>query len=333
MRIFACPNCRHTVFFENRACLGCGFVLGYSPADMSMLARAPEGGAWLGGGENRPGDLCINAGHGVCNWLAEAGPVRSYCLACRHNRTIPDLSVPANLRLWGRIEEAKRYLFYGLLRLGLTPGQDLGFEFLADSAAPAMTGHRSGLVTIALAEADDAERERRRAALGEPYRTLLGHFRHEVGHYFWDRLIAGRPALAPFRALFGSETLDYGRALEAHYASGPPPDWPERHVSAYASAHPWEDFAETWAHYLHIVDTLETTKSAGLSLSGSAALTSIEPYGAASMDELAAAWIPVSVAINAVNRSMGLSDLYPFVLTPLTLEKLAFVHAVVRSTW
>jgi hypothetical protein len=88
---------------------------------------------------------------------------------------------------------------------------------------------------------------------------LLGHFRHEVGHYFWDRLVATDPhQLEEFRVLFGDDRQDYGEALKRHYDEGAPANWQDTYISMYATMHPWEDFAETWAHYLHIVDTLET---------------------------------------------------------------------------
>jgi hypothetical protein len=197
--------------------------------------------------------------------------------ACQLNRTIPHLETPGNLLRWQRLEAAKHRLVYGLLRFGLPltsraedPQAGLAFDFLADSGpafrenAQAMTGHSQGLITINIAEADDAERERHRQDMAEPYRTLLGHFRHEIGHYYWERLVRGGTWLEPFRALFGDERQDYGAGLERHYAAGPRPDWSQRFVSAYAGMHPWEDWAETWAHYLHIVDTLETANAFGL---------------------------------------------------------------------
>ena len=175
---------------------------------------------------------------------------------------------------WRKLEAAKHRLFYTLLRLNLPietrneNPEGLAFDFLADQPAQSgpkvMTGHDNGLITIALAEADDAERERRRTAMGEPYRTLLGHFRHEVGHYYWDRLVRDEGRLDPCRAVFGDDSQDYEQALQRHYAEGAPANWQENFVSAYATTHPWEDFAETWAHYLHIVDTLEMAGAFGV---------------------------------------------------------------------
>ena len=275
MRLFTCQSCRQLLYFENVVCERCGHALGYLPEPATLSALEAEGGAWLplaGGGPHR---YCANYEHGTCNWLVPFAGDTPFCLACRHNNTVPDLSNPNNLPPWQRLELAKHRLIYTLLRLDLpliTKAEDeergLAFDFLADpaygSGPPVLTGHDNGLITINLAEADDAERERRRSAMGEPFRTLLGHFRHEVGHYFWDRLVRDGGQLEPFRALFGDETTDYGEALKAHYARGPLPDWQERYVSSYAAAHPWEDWAETWAHYLHIIDTLETARAFGL---------------------------------------------------------------------
>jgi hypothetical protein len=210
--------------------------------------------------------FCANADYDVCNWLTDAKGQERLCVACRHNDTIPDISQPSRLTPWRDIEFAKHRLFYSLFRWKLPlktraedPSHGLAFEFLADPPQPSgpkvMTGHDDGVVTIALAEADSTEMEKRRAELAEPYRSLLGHFRHEVGHHYWDVLVRDGGRLEQCHAAFGDDSLAYEEALKRHYQHGPPADWPERFVSAYATSHPWEDFAETWAHYLHIVDT------------------------------------------------------------------------------
>ena len=200
-----------------------------------------------------------------------------------------------------------------------------------------MTGHDNGLITINLAEADDSERERQRHQMGEPYRTLLGHFRHEIAHYYWTRLVGNSNRLQEFRDLFGDERKDYRDALQQHYANGPPPDWPTHYVTAYASSHPWEDFAETWAHYFHMVDTLETAHAFGLSVrpkvsKGSDFATKIDfDSHHAEMERLIDAWLPLTFAVNSINRSMGQPDLYPFVLAPTVIAKLTFVHDRIRA--
>jgi hypothetical protein len=348
MRLFKCQACGQIVHFENILCEKCGHRLAYLPEAMTMSAIEPEADAWKA--LAAPGKLfrlCDNEQHGSCNWLIEAEAPETLCRCCRHNRTIPDISLEENAQAWRKIEWAKHRLFYSLLRLKLPlttkleqAETGLAFDFLADLAehgAKVMTGHDNGLITIALAEADDAEREMSRVALHEPYRTLLGHFRHEIGHYFWDRLVRDGDALEACRALFGDDTLDYGQALQRHYEQGAPPDWPSQFVTAYATMHPWEDFAETWAHYLHLVDTLETAAAFGLSTrprvaEGDELDTSIDfdPYRTQPFDRLVESWMPLTIALNSLNRSMGQADLYPFVLSSPALEKLAFVHRLVH---
>lgn len=362
MKRFTCTCCANRVFFENTVCTACGAALGFWPAQMRMLAVqladpvplgvfVPPGGLWHAA-TAAPGPAgalaqvpllqrCANGlMHAACNWLVEAGTGHALCLACRLNRTIPDLQRPGQLALWRDLETEKRRLVYALLRLGLpvAPRSEqpdgLAFDFLASDAAglpereAVVTGHRDGLITLNVAEADAAERERMRARMAEPYRTVLGHFRHESAHHYWDRLVRDGPWLPPFRALFGDERLDYAQALERHYREGPPPDWGQRHVSAYASSHPWEDWAETWAHALLITDTLETAAHHGLLGPGDAGF---DPYAEADFAPLAARWLPLSLALNSLNRSMGHSHAYPFVLPPAVLDKLGLVHRVMRG--
>ncbi|HVP98996.1 MAG TPA: putative zinc-binding peptidase [Roseiarcus sp.] len=350
MKLFRCQACGNLIHFENRVCGRCGHRLGYLPELQALSALEPAGDPkWTPlaakGAQRR---FCANAEQDACNWLTPLKSDNPFCLACRHNETIPNLSAPQNLQAWRDIELAKHRLFYSLLRwrLPLTtraedPEHGLVFKFLADPPAAGpkvMTGHDNGVITIALSEADSAERERRRSEMGEPYRTLLGHFRHEVGHYFWDVLVRDGGRLEACRALFGDEREDYGKALERHYAEGPQPDWSERFVSAYATAHPWEDFAETWAHYLHIIDTLDTAAAFGLTVAPAIdsdgehwAKVDFDPYAQGSMADIMDRWTPVVVAMNSINRSMGRPDLYPFALAPAVVEKLGFVNDLVRS--
>jgi hypothetical protein len=348
MQLFECQNCGHPLYFENTTCESCGLRLGFLPPLEKVSALQPDGELWraLAAPKERF-RFCNNAQYAVCNWLIPADSPEQYCAACRYNRTIPDLSVPGNLAHWRMIEIAKHRLFYTLLKLELplaTRADDpdgLAFDFIAappgPAGAPVMTGHANGLITINLAEADDVERERQRNQMGEPYRTLLGHFRHEIAHYYWSRLIENSNRLQEFRDLFGDEQQDYVRALQTHYANGPPADWPTHFVTAYASAHPWEDFAETWAHYFHMVDTLETAHAFGLIVrprvsKGADLATRIDlDAHHAAMDRLIEAWLPLTFAVNSINRSMGLRDLYPFVLSPTVIAKLTFVHDRIRA--
>lgn len=354
MKLFDCRNCGQTLYFENTKCEHCGHRLGYDPelVDMIALERTDsELNALEWHEAGNPGTtyrFCANAEYDVCNWLIPAASDATYCLACRHNQTVPDLAKPANLGLWRHLEFAKHRLFYTLIALKLPlatreedPKEGLVFDFKEDESptAKVLTGHDLGDITINIAEADDAERERRRTAMHEPYRTLLGHFRHEVGHYYWDRLVRDAPAIAPYRQIFGDESEDYNAALQKHYNEGPPADWRDRYVSAYATTHSWEDFAETWAHYLHIVDTLDTAQSFGIRIEpkGLAEARSLStrvdfsPYTADSIEPIVRSWVPLTFAINSLNRSMGLRDFYPFVLTPTIIEKLGFIHDLVHG--
>ena len=350
MKLFRCQSCGNVVYFENETCVQCGHRLAFLPEMTTIEALEPAGGnQWTPlEGDRAPRFFCANADFQVCNWLAPPDGSGRYCLACRHNGTIPDISDPVHLSQWREIEQAKHRLFYSLIRWGLPlktrsedPKHGLIFEFLADpNAGPqVMTGHDEGIITIALSEADTIERERRRMQMDEPYRTLLGHFRHEVGHHFWDVLVRDGGKLDGCRAIFGDDSQDYEQALKRHYENGVPADWREHFVSAYATTHPWEDFAETWAHYLHIVDTLGTAAAFGLSVAPAVdedgshtARVDFDPYRASSLQQIMEAWGPFVNAMNSVNRSMGRPDLYPFVLAPAVIEKFGFIHGLVHNT-
>ena len=353
MRIFHCDHCDQLVFFENHSCVSCGRQLAFLPdiADVGSLDRGTPG-TWvspLAGASPYGYRLCANyTTHNVCNWAIPADDPSELCSSCRLTRAIPDTSIQWQREAWYKLEVAKRRLVYSLLHLRLPVANrvddqvhGLAFEFLADqpqASGPVLTGHLDGVITINLAEADDAERERRRLQLHEPYRTLLGHVRHEVGHYYWERLIAGSHWLEPFRALFGDERSDYGAALQAHYQSGPPGDWQNRFVTTYATSHPWEDWAETWAHYLHMTDTLETAAACGVSIKprrrDEPALPRVPAAAGspdAAFDRLMASWFPLTYVLNNLNRGLGVPDAYPFVLSTPAIDKLRFVHDVIAA--
>ncbi|UTF61054.1 putative zinc-binding metallopeptidase [Gilvimarinus sp. DA14] len=336
MKDFYC-RCGARVFFRNTQCLNCQRRLGFAPQQMQMLSLdSSEGDSALTSADGTRYRYCKNHyDYGACNWLLHEHDSEPYCLSCRLNDTVPDLSHADNVTQWAKLEAAKRHLIYSLLSMGLnlTPANDknlrLAFEFLEDSRSnPAVaesfvaTGHSLGLITINLAEADDAYREKTRLELGEHYRTILGHFRHEIGHYYYELLVADSPWLDEFCRLFGDPNLDYQQALKAHYQTPVSDNWQQSYISHYAQSHPMEDWAETWAHYLHIVDTLETARSFGL-LKGEIDFNS--------MDSLLAHWLELSVSLNALNRSMGLGDAYPFVITPAISDKLRLVHRIVTS--
>ena len=348
MKLFQCQSCGQFVYFENERCERCQRCLGYVASFFEVSALEPAGDeTWEA--LAHPGQrfrFCVNAESEACNWLLPAENPERYCAACQHNRTVPDLSDRDNVFAWRKIEVAKHRLIYSLMRLGLPlpnrqddPEKGLIFDFPADPVEPGapqvMTGHNDGVVTLALTEADDAVREQRRHAMHEPYRTLLGHFRHEVGHYYWDRLVRDGGQMEACRTMFGDDEADYQAALQRHYEQGPPADWQENYVSAYATTHAWEDFAETWAHYLHIVDSLETAAAFGVEVRLGVAREPVmpallDPYTAGDFARLVEAWLPLTVAMNAMNRSMGLSDLYPFVISPPVIRKLSFIHDLVH---
>ncbi|MET0290179.1 MAG: putative zinc-binding peptidase [Pseudoxanthomonas sp.] len=350
MKLFTCDVCGQVIYFENSQCLRCKARLAFDPEQARMVAVSAAGDGWVGLKDPaKRWALCANAHHDACNWLIDSQDASRFCRACRHNRTIPDLSCDDRLQAWRRIEVAKRRLYYTILRLRLpTPspgsgrGEPLVFDFLANmpNEPRVMTGHDNGLITISLDEADDAKRESMRIRLGELYRTLLGHFRHEVGHYYWDRLVrdAGQGELARYRLLFGDERRDYGQALRAYYRNGAPADWQDRHVSPYATMHPWEDWAETWAHYFHMVDTLEMAGAFGVRVAPEVAGSEFmeteidfDPHKAKDIQRIIDAWLPLIYAVNSLNRAMGQSDLYPFVVNEPLKAKLAYIHALVRA--
>ncbi len=364
-------QCGKPIFFRNSICLDCQAPLGYDPERGMLLPLMPGPlpDSWQewpaapatdddpdpAGEDDAPlYKNCFNLSTPArCNWLVPLSDPLDLCRACRLNHTIPDLTNPAqpdNGYLWGLIELAKRRLVSSLILLRLPvasrvsedPERGLMFDFLRSpvNGPHVMTGHYTGLITLNLDEADDAKREAVRKALREPYRTLLGHFRHEVGHYYWDRLVAGTPWMQGFHQLFGDESANYAASLKRNYDRGPPSDWPLHFVSAYASAHPWEDWAECWAHYLHMRDGIDTALSLGLSLERSD--LEVTPF---TLDELYQPdhpqaeqflafinhWTRLTTMLNEMSRSIGQPDFYPFVLPRDVVGKLHFIHLLVIS--
>jgi hypothetical protein len=338
MRRFNCARCGAEVFFDSMICEICHSSLIFDPHSVSLLA---VDSAAVG-----PPYVCANRDLINCNWASDG--IESLCSSCRHTMMVPNLDHPSNRERWARLEAAKRLVVSALDQLGLShptkrenADSGLAFHFLADDPnlgdpnSRVMTGHENGLIVVNIAEADDAIREQRRAALNEPYRTLVGHIRHEIGHYYWDRLIRYEGGLRGFRALFGDEREDYAQSLQRYYNNGPRADWQAHFVSAYASCHPWEDFAETWAHYMHTIDGLQTAIAFGLATPPSDAHAedlSAFPYLASlPFNRIAVMWSEVAIAVNALNRSLGQPDLYPFVLSNEAIEKLDFVHQLIVS--
>lgn len=358
MKLFKCTSCGQLLYFENNICENCKHPLGFISEDLKLFTldvvdntnySLHDNGQSLSGSpfnDKKPQfKYCKNHEFGVCNWLLPADSINSYCRACELNNIVPNLANPEHVRQWGLIEVAKHRLIYSLLQMKLplvSKLQDfntgLSFNFLTeeDPMQKILTSHENGLITLNVNEADDDKRELSRKQMNEPYRTLLGHFRHEVGHYYWDRLIANGPYLEEYRRIFGDEREDYQEALQRHYSQGVSAGWNLNFITEYASTHSWEDWAETWAHYLHIMDTLDTANTFGISVTPRIAdksdnadtVINKDPYQQQNFQQLLDMWLPLTFAMNSMNRSMGNHDLYPFVIQPSVVEKLNFIHKV-----
>lgn len=364
-RAYQC-QCGRPVFLGNSQCLACKTPLGYVIESLGVVPLAqplePDSFTVFGDTNGKRYHRCANfltaAG---CNWMVPApregddadfntdGLAPGFCLSCSVTRTIPDLSTEGNGVLWRKLELGKRRLLSQLLALGLPvvtrlsdPVHGLAFDFLGNmpGGPHVMTGHDTGVITLNAEEAEDAVRERIRAEMREPYRTLVGHFRHEIGHYYWDLLVFPTPWIEGFRQLFGDERADYATALRTHYENGPPPDWANRYVTSYASSHPWEDWAETWAHYLHMADTADTAMSFGVDaqnveltsdLFEPADLWQPEHPEAGKFLDFLNGWVRLTNVLNELSRSMGQPDYYPFVLPRVAVGKLQFIHQVITE--
>ncbi|MEY4485053.1 MAG: hypothetical protein RL693_2505 [Verrucomicrobiota bacterium] len=342
MQRFTC-HCGNVLFFGSSRCLKCSSDVGYDPQGGAMVRLLP--GSRM--------KLCDNGvKHRVCNWLLPVNSTETLCVACRKNRTIPELGSERNLMLWGRMEVAKRRLIYTLLRLGIrlpsqqdNPQAGLAFDIISTLSNPTVTtGHLNGVITVNLEEADDTYRQINRQQLGESSRTLLGHFRHESAHYFWQRSMSELPWDDPlrlaFRERFGDEWIDYANALTTHYQQGATAGWEDNFITAYAASHPWEDWAETWAHYLQIIDGIETCESLGIQvqhlalalvmLPGEAGTLPpmLEQSGVADGEFLALLqrWMCLSTVLNEISYSLGEPALYPFVISVRVAQKLRLAH-------
>ncbi|MEX0161617.1 putative zinc-binding peptidase [Pseudomonas brassicacearum] len=352
-KVWPC-RCGQSLFFRNSQCLACLAALGYQPEQSRLTSLQPgeQAGTWTLDADPQAGLFrrCANLDTAAaCNWLLPDNGRDTLCIACSLNRTIPDLSIPENPERWRKVETAKRRLVAQLITFGLpvipkTVDENIGlaFDFIGvdPDGTPPTTGHASGLVTLDIKEADDVHREYVRQQMREPYRTLLGHFRHEVGHYYWDRLVANSHWLEAFRELFGDERASYADALEQHYQQGAPLDWQTRYVSAYATMHPWEDWAETWAHYLHMMDAVDT--ALGFGMSAREMDFDYQPFppetlydaghaGGAAFLSFVNAWIELAGMLNELSRSMGQPDFYPFVVPAAVITKLHFIHLVIQE--
>ncbi|SIS09108.1 zinc-binding metallopeptidase family protein [Williamsia sterculiae] len=333
MRDFVCRKCGQQLSFENTLCLHCHSALGFHLPSRDFVI--------LGDGEHTEIDgvtvtRCANNLIAGCNWVIEQGAgLPSLCESCRLTRTRPNDNDTDARQAFIGAEKAKRRVILELDELGLPifgkedtdSGFGLAFDLLSSKDHPVITGHANGVITLDLAEGDDVHREQLRVSMDEPYRTLLGHFRHEIGHFYQMVLVGTGEHRARFEELFGDPDTDYQAALDRHYNDGPPDNWRRDHVSSYATMHPAEDWAETFAHYLHIRDTLDTAAAFGMAPAG--AVLEAPLAGDVGFDRIIEWWLPLSWALNQINRSMGHKDLYPFVLPAKVLEKMRFVHSLV----
>lgn len=333
-----CPSCRQFVYLNALRCPKCDAELGYHllTRQFYSLRRGQtviDGQTW---------HTCSNRGWD-CNWLVWEGAPAGRCFSCRLTRARPDNDDTVALGKLATTEEAKRRLILQLGDLGLPlvpwdvePG-GLGFDLLSSISLGRRVsiGHANGIITIDLAETLDDRREALRVQFGEPYRTMLGHLRHEVGHYFQNVLLTDDSMWAECRDLFGDERASYQDAITRHYTFGAPEGWQESFISEYATMHPWEDFAETFAHYLHITGTLQTAASIGIHLDSTVTslrdtdVIPLDSYRDQPIAQLLNDWEWLSQAFNRINRAMGFGDLYPFVIAPPVRRKLAFMHEII----
>lgn len=328
MKAFVCRRCGNPLYFGNSTCVSCGTRLGFS-RDEKAIVPVDQHGQHVDS-DGRVWHVCANASLSGCTWLTDVPGGR--CFSCELTRTRPSDDDVKGLSEYPIAESAKRRLIVELDDLGLpiltrrdAPGAGLAFDLLSSVSGKVITGHADGVITLDLAESNDAHRERLRASMDEPYRTMLGHFRHEIGHFYCQQLVTGA-LLIEFRGLFGDERESYADAVQRHYGQGAPPDWQGGYISQYATMHPWEDFAETFAHYLHICDTVETASAYGLT-------TVAAPMQFTSFRDLVrGVWVPLSIALNQINRSMGKDALYPFVIPSPVLDKLEFVAALAQRS-
>lgn len=351
MRNFKC-SCSNTVYFANTQCLSCQRQLGFI-SEQGVLSSFEIGfnGTWYASEDGTGYRPCANyQNHNICNWMVRNDDPNPLCHSCRLTQVIPDLSKPQNHELWFKMESAKRRLLFTLMSLGLPIWEPvegkprLSFHFMEDVnedeygqeltvKSTVVTGHNNGTITLNLKEAEDSSRVEMREKMNERYRTLVGHFRHESGHFYWDWLIRGTRELASFRAMFGDETINYTASLKGYYDNGPIDDWQSCWISAYASSHAWEDWAETWAHYLHIVDTLDTAADYGVAVEGNEIKQPTQlTYIHRPFKQLYEDWVRLTTMLNGLNRSMGMDDAYPFVIPGPALQKIEYIHDLIQRS-
>ena len=319
MRAFGCEVCGAELFFENSVCVRCGSAVGYSREHGTLVAVTAD----------RP--ICANLNRCGCNWIADPASVLGLCFSCRLTRTRPADADAVGLAQYWVAEAAKRRLIFGLdeleLPIMISDGfAGLAFDLLSSTQGKIITGHLNGIITLDLAESNDSHREALRQSMDEPYRTVLGHFRHEIGHYYCQLLALTPDRRDEFRTLFGDETLSYEEALQRHYAS--------RELAssgrASSSARTRPCIRSRISRRCSATSCTSPTRcrrrgSSGCCRNRISATTSSRHAGTARKlrksllerpmaEVVGETWLPVSKGLNQINRSMGKPDLYPFVL-------------------
>jgi hypothetical protein len=342
MKTFAC-QCGNRLFFENVKCVACGRDVGWCEHCQGIASFVMrENGSYCCDSCGSAARKCFNYEvEQVCNhFVADAAESKEplLCSVCQLTQTIPDLTVEGNRDKWRRLEQAKRRLIYQLDQIKLpyrNVEPTLTFDF-KENVVPAegvwrkgelaehvYTGHLNGKITINIQEADDVEREKLRVDMNEARRTLIGHLRHEIGHYYWQLLIQNK-CEAEFIQVFGDHNdPDYATALALYYEQGPRPDWNQAFISAYAASHPWEDFAETFALYLDIRSVLQTSEHLGVPLHKITNTVTFEEY--------VFAYQMLGITVNELNRCLGIFDLVPEIIVQPVVDKLNFIHKLLQN--
>ncbi|MET0663518.1 MAG: putative zinc-binding metallopeptidase [Ilumatobacteraceae bacterium] len=333
MRVFHCDCCGHVVAFSDLRCEACQSALGYVDDERMVRVLEPDdAGTYRIKGRKRPVWRCLNAAWG-CNWIVAAASGEVWCRSCQLTRGRPDEAQPDAVEAWMIAESAKRRLVHQLDELALpieirstTAPDGLAFDLVYLPGTGGITGHLDGVVTLDLAETEDHHREDLRLRLNEPFRTVIGHLRHEIAHHYWVRLVGQTNEVRSFRRLFGDERADYAEAVERYYA-GETGTWdPTRFVTPYAACHPLEDWAETFAHYLHIIDAVDTAVAHDLIPTESTAILIANTVDVPELGLILDAWRPINVAVNAIAESLGAPSIYPFEPVGAVVDKLAYVH-------
>lgn len=339
MRVFHCDRCGNVVSFSAQTCPHCSSLLGYVPRQRTirLLEPANDPVSYEIDGEEQLAWRCLNSAWG-CNWMVPTRSGNVWCRSCQLTRGRPDEAQPDAVEAWAIAEFAKRRLVHQLdeIRLPIELRSDsvpdgLAFDLVHIPGEGGITGHFDGVVTLDLAETDDGHREDLRRQLGETFRTVIGHLRHEIGHHYWARLVAGSDEMAEFRTVFGDERVDYAEAVERHYASVTGRWDQTRFVTSYAASHPLEDWAETFAHYLHIVDVVDTAVAHDLIPPESSAVLIADAVGTLELGGILEAWRPINSAVNAIAEALGVPAVYPFDPVGAVVDKLAFVHRQIAA--